>query len=266
MKGAAIASVFLASAAVWAQPQPSDVLSQLGITPLAARVAVDSVISSGVDNPGLPVRAFRLMPPATRGTIAAAGVAWLRSYTAGSEFKQQYAQIRQAHKPAPQAFAGTPEDQVKKEDAEQARAAEESRKAVGSLPPDQRAQIEQALNAAQALAEKMNTPEMRQMRVDGIKAERAARATQYEQELATWTRDYPENPAPVIARRLREFLAASEDIDFDATLVSRNGKMVFEKDAYEQKPVLWKMYYRAGREATTAARAAAQAWLKEIGP
>jgi hypothetical protein len=103
------------------------------------------------------------------------------------------------------------------------------------------------------------------MRLDAIKTERAERTTQYQQELANWKRDYPESAGPMIARRLREFLATSADVDFAAKLTPRNGKMVFENDAYEQKPAQWKMCYRAGKEATTAARAAIQGWLKELG-
>ena len=117
---------------------------------------------------------------------------------------------------------------MKKADEEQKQQAEDSKKALASLPADQRAKIEEAMNAAQAMAAQMNTPEMRKMRLDGIKAERADRTKQYEQELATWKRDYPESAGPVIAKRLREFLAASADVDFAAKLTSRNGKMVFE--------------------------------------
>lgn len=243
-----------------------DVLSQLGITPLAARVAVDSVISSGIQNPGLPAKAFKLLPAAARAPMAAAGVAWLKTYTSSPEFTRQYAQVRQAHKPAPARFEGTPEDELKKADEEQARQADESKKAIAALPAEQRAQIEQAMNAAQAMTAQMNTPEMRKMRLDGVAAARAARTQEYEQALAAWTRDYPENPAPVVVKRLREFLAISADVDFNAALTPRNGKMVFENQSYEEKPAPWKICYRAGKDATTAARAAVQAWLKELGP
>src|SRR5258708_2398958 len=148
------AGMLICSVAVMAQT--ADVLSRLGITPQAAKQAIDSVINSGVYNPALPASAFRR------------------------------------------------------------------------------------------------------------KAARADRTRQYEQELATWKRDFPESAAPVIAKRLREFLAASADVDFAAKLTFRTGKMVFENQAYEQKPGQWKMCYRAGKEATTAARTAAQAWLKEL--
>lgn len=243
----------------------ADVLSQLGITPAAAKEAVSAVITSGVYNPGLPAGAFRLMPATARGEAAAAGVAWLQSYVASAEFKQQYAGMRTVHKPEPPQFAGTPDDELTKADEEQKQQQEESKKAIAALPAEQRAQVEEALKAAQASIAEANTPEMRKLRLDGIMAQRAERTMQYQQELAAWTRTWPENAAPVIAKRLREFLAASADVDFAATLTARNGKMVFENPAYEQKPGQWKSCYRAGKEATGAARAAVQGWLKELG-
>lgn len=263
MRRIATTCVVLCSLAVTARA--ADVLSQLGITLDLAKQAVDSVINSGVYNPGLPAAAFKLLPPAARGEAASAGVAWLKTYTASPAFKQQYAQIRESHKPTPPEFSGTPDEELKKADEEQKQQYENSKKAIAALPADQRAQVEEAMKAAQTITAQMNTPEMRKMRLDGIIAGRTERTTQYQQELATWTRNFPENASPVVAKRLREFLAISADVDFAATLTSRNGKMVFENPAYEQKPGQWKMCYRAGKEATTAARAAVQAWLKELG-
>lgn len=242
----------------------ADVLSQLGIPPQAAKEAVGAIITSGIFNPGLPAAAFKLLPPAARADAAAAGVAWVKAYAASPEFRQQYARIRDTRKPEAPQFEGTPEDELKKAADEQKQQAEESKKAIASLPPEQRKALEEALKTSAAMLAQMDTPEMRKLRLDGIKAIRAERQTQYEQELANWQRTYPENPAPAIAKRLREFLAASDNVDFDAQLKSQNGRMVFVNPAYEAKPAQWKLCFRAGREATTAARAAVQAWLKEL--
>src|SRR6266508_1491638 len=96
-----VAAIGVSVCALCIVAHAQDVLSQLGITPLAAKVAVDSVISSGIQNPGLPAKAFKLLPPAARAQMATAGVAWLKAYTASPEFTREYAQVRQAHKPAP---------------------------------------------------------------------------------------------------------------------------------------------------------------------
>lgn len=243
----------------------ADVLSQLGIPADSAREAVQIVLNSGVNNPGLPAKLFKAAPAAARAEMASAGIAWVKTYTASPEFKAKWAEIRETHRPPKPEFDGTPEDELKRADDEQKQQADESKKALASLPPETRKQIEESMKAADAVRASMDTPEMRKTRLASIVAMRAERTSQYEQELATWKRDYPESPAPAIAKRIREFLAFSADVDFGARLIGKNGKMVFENPAYEAKSSQWKMCFRAGREATTAARAAAQAWLKELG-
>lgn len=243
----------------------ADVLSQLGIPPDSAKEAVQIVLNTGVNNPGLPAKVFKATPAAARAEIASAGIAWVKAYTASPEFTAKWAEIRETHKPPAPEFVGTPDDELKKADEEQKAQAEESKKALASLPPETRKQIEDGMKAADARRASMNTPEMRKSRLDAIAAIRAERTKQYDQELATWKRDYPESPAPAIAKRIREFLAFSADVDFSATLVAKDGKTKFENPAYESKSSQWKMCFRAGKEATAAARAAAQAWLKELG-
>jgi hypothetical protein len=258
---ASLAAGILATGVLWG----ADVLSQLGLTAAAAKEAVDRIINSGVINPGLPSGAFKLLPPAARADAASAGVAWLKAYAATPEFRQQYAKIRNNRKPEAPAFDGTPEDELKKSADEQARQSEESKKAIAALPPEQRKPLEEALKQAQAMTARLDTPEMRKIRLDAIKAERATKTKQFQQDLATWQREFPENPSAAIAKRLREFLALSADVDFGATLKPVDGRMLFVNSTYQNKPEAWKLCFRAGREATTAARAAVQAWLKELG-
>ena len=158
----------------------------------------------------------------------------------------------------------TPEDELKRQSDEQKLAAEESKRAIASLPPDQRKALEDALKKTTEMIVAMDTPEQKQLRLEAIKAMRSERTQQYQQELANWQREYPDDPKPIIARRLREFLALSADVDFAAELRSDGGRMLFVNPAYQAKSAQWKMCFRAGKEATTAARAAVQAWLQEL--
>jgi len=242
-----------------------DLLPRIGVTPAAAKEAVGSIINSGIINPRLPSGAFKLLSPEARADAATAGVAWLKAYVGTAEFKQQYAKIRANRKPEPPEFEGTPEDELKKADAEQAQQAEDSKKVLASLPPEQRKQIEDAMKQAQDMAAKMDTPEMRKMRLDAIKAKRDQETRDHQKTLADWQRDFPENTNAAVAKRLREFLAGTADIDFNARTKPVDGRLLFENSTYQNKPEPWKLCYRAGKEATTAARAAVQAWLKELG-
>jgi len=255
----------VALASTIALAQPSDVLTQLGIPAEMAKEAVGIVLNNGIFNPGLPARAFKLMSPEMRGTAAAAGIAWLRTYTSSEEFKQTYAKLRDRRRPATPAFDGTPEDELRKQADEQKQQAEESKKAIANLPPEQRAQLEEALAQAQALAAQQDTPEMRKARLEAIKTSRAERAKDYEQQLAIWKDEYPENPSVGIAKRLREFLQTCGDVDFAAKTTMKNGKMVFDREEYQSKSSQWKMCYRAGPEATGAALTAVRVWLKDLG-
>jgi hypothetical protein len=103
------------------------------------------------------------------------------------------------------------------------------------------------------------------MRLDEIRAERDTRQKEYDAAVAKWKQDYPDDPRPLVARRLREFLQLSADVDFNAKLKTAEGRTLFENPAYQAKSSQWKMCFRAGREATGAARAAVQAWLTELG-
>src|SRR6185437_10138178 len=228
----------------------ADGLSQMGLTVDATKEAIGSLISAGVNNPGLPGKAFKMLPPAARAEAVTSAAAWVKAYTTTAEFRQQYAKLRGTRKPEAPTWDTTPEQELQKEDEAQKKQLAESTQAIASLPAEQRKEIEAAMKAAAQVAASQNTPEMRQIRLNAIKGERAARTKEYQDDLVTWNRDYPEDPKPVIARRLREFLALSAGVDFNAK-VNTNG--AFENAAYQAKSSQWKMCYRAGRDATAAA-------------
>ena len=243
----------------------ADVLSQLGITLEAAKEAIGSLITSGLYNPGLPAQAFKLMPSAARAQAATAGVAWLKTYAASADFKRQYLQVRELHKPEATVHDTTPEQELEKIDQDQKRQMEESKQALAALPAEQRKVVEEGLKQAVAMIAAQNTPEARKARLDMIRMERAEQTKSYDDAVARWKQEYPDDPKPVIARRLREFLKVSADVDFDAKLRTEDGRSFFVNPAYEAKSSQWKTCFRAGRDATTAARAAVQAWLTELG-
>jgi hypothetical protein len=63
-----------------------------------------------------------------------------------------------------------------------------------------------------------------------------------------------------LRRRLTYFLEVSSDVDFDAKV--EGGRFVDAAD--EARAPEWKMCYRAGKDATVAARGVAEAWLKDL--
>lgn len=100
---------------------------------------------------------------------------------------------------------------------------------------------------------------------DAEVAQRASDRERYAKDLREFDEKHPVDSRMAVANLLQRFLDACHDVDFDAKLISSGGRTAFAKTEYEQKPGEWKMCFRAGREPMTAARTAAQAWLKELG-
>jgi hypothetical protein len=72
------------------------------------------------------------------------------------------------------------------------------------------------------------------------------------------------NLKTALRRRLTDFIALAESVDFAATTQRQAGKMVFSNSALEGKPHHWKLLYRLGKEPTLAAVAVAKQWLREL--
>lgn len=263
------AVVLVAAAITVGALSAADVLGQLGVNAAAAKEAVMSDLGSGWLDYGLAAPAFRKAPVALRVQLVEGAIAWTKAYTASAEFKTAYATLRANRKPEAPAFEGTPEQEVarqrEQQAKDQAKASEDMKQALASMPAEQRKQMEAAMKAAAAVAQQMDTPEMRKMMLDGIRMEREEKTRTYQGDLKKWQEEYPESPAPVIAKRLKAFLDTSAGVDFDAKLEKKNGTMRFVNESYESKPSEWKLWYRAGKEPVAAARVAIGAWLKELG-
>jgi hypothetical protein len=223
-----------------------------------------SGLTGGWANYGIAAPAFKKADAAARAQFATAGVAWAKGYTASPEFKAAYAKLREQRKPTEPTFTDTPEEVLAKQKAEQDKNFEKSKKSLEAMAPDIRKQVEEGLKQAEAAMKQMDTPEMRKMQLDGIRMQREGEMQSYKDDLAKWQQEYPENPVPVIAKRLKAFLDLSATVDFDAKLAPRGDKMVFVNPEYERKSSEWKVCYRAGRDAVQAARTAAEAWLAEL--
>jgi hypothetical protein len=253
----AAAALGVAAATLWA----ADPIAQLGITVIDARERVMGAVSAGDVPSGIPADAFKKLPASARAALVTDSIAWAKTYVNTVEFRAAYTQFRASTKPEPPQFQGSAEDEFKAKQAQQAADIAQSRTMLSQLPADQRASLEEMLTRAE---QNMKSPEMQKIIRDNIAAERADQQQGYQKGLADWQSSYPENPQVLVARRLRRFVDTCTNVDFNAQLVPRDGSMVFANAQYEQQSGEWKMCFRAGREAVTAARTAATAWLKEV--
>jgi hypothetical protein len=243
----------------------ADLPPELNVDDAQAKQQVLSGLNSGSVFVGPARNTFRAAIPAQRAKLVESVLAWVKAYTETPEFATAYAAAREQSKPAAPAAKGSVDDELKQQRAEQQKQIEEMKKTAASMPAEQRKAMEEAIKSVIATTEQMqNDPQMQQIQRQGIEAGRTADQQQYEAALRNWEKDYPAAPGILIARRLREFLDVSGDVNFEAKLAPNDGKRRFADQQYEQKSSDWKLCYRAGKEAVTAARTVATAWLSEL--
>ena len=69
---------------------------------------------------------------------------------------------------------------------------------------------------------------------------------------------------PLLKKRLQDFIALSESVDFDARLVPMGRKQAFANPVYERKSPEWKFLYRLGKEPVAEAQLFARQWLADL--
>jgi hypothetical protein len=236
------------------------VLSRLGVSESHAREIVMSAIE-GMFGLGNTAKPFLALAPAARAAAVNDVVGWAKTYFASPAFKAEWAKEREQAKPQQDA-RGTVDDELKAKNAEQQKSLDDARKMLPMLPPDAQKAMQEQLKQMEAT---MKDPAQQKMQRDMIIAERGDKDKQFTDDMKRWGEQYPADHNVLIAKRLHDFLTVSADVNFDAKLKVENSAKVFVDPQYEEKPPEWKMCYRAGREATQAARTAATQWLKEIG-
>jgi hypothetical protein len=247
-------------------------LAQLGLTEAAARNFVMREAESTSTNRRAAIvetgrRAFFKLPAAARGPAAAALFAWAKAYVGSAAFKTAYAQHRRDVL-GPEARTAQPsiDEEVQNKVNEMKTAIADSRRMAAALPPANAANLLKSLEEQEARLESGEFEKMLRMGLQVDQAERTARDAD-----STKANDerYPADPTRIFARRLREFLDATADVNFSARTISLTGGadgIEFIDKADRQRNWMWQEAVIVGPEATSAARAAAQAWLKEIQP
>jgi hypothetical protein len=153
---------------------------------------------------------------------------------------------------------------VKQDIDEQLAGVEQMRQAAEQMPPKDRAAILESVKKTRA---QLTDPNYIKLLESQVAAERSQAGGQDSQLASAVEETTPADPQKLFARRLREFLIATADVNFAARTISLTGgadgiEMVDKAD--RAKPWMWQEAAIVGREATVAARAAAEAWLKEI--
>lgn len=206
------------------------------------------------------------IPAANRAAVTTALFGWAKGYISSPAFKTQYLKIRAEAKPIPTEYALTIDQEIQKELDEQLAGHKQMEEAAKSMPAAERASILASIKEAQA---QMKNPAMlAAIRADKVEA-RAKDAAALVEGTKFWAARFPADPNAFSIIVLRNFLAGTAEVDYTAKVIEIQGEggsgPGFADEALRQKPWMWVECVLAGKDAVTAARAAAQAWLKELG-
>jgi hypothetical protein len=253
------AVVAVVGGVVWAQ----DVPARLHMTAAeAGALFTRTVVEGGFQYSRVAAQAFIALPPEARATLVRDGFAWARTYAASPAFKAAYEKMREDGKPIERPFDNTVDEELAARQAKQKKDLDDARAAFVNLPAADRAQMDEVVKQSEA---QMKDPKMIALERQSIVAEREDVKQSYERAVAQWQKDNPTDPQVLIAQRLKMLLDASAGVDFTAkTRTVPDGGTEFVDGAFESKPNGWKMAFRAGEPAVTAARAAATDWLKTL--
>jgi len=272
-------TVFLAGAALAGPAGPpliapvaaQSVLTQLGLTETQARTFLfDELKGPTVGaNRRTPIavaghRAFYRLPAPARGPAATALFAWAKAYVNSPTFKAAYAEFRRAANPIDNRASPSVDEQVAAQIAEMQAGIEETRKMAATLPPADRERLLAMIKEQEA-----QMSQFRDRLRSALELEQAERRSSNEQSASEFTQQFPADLNQLVARRLRMFLAETADADFNARIIRLTDGpdgMEFIEPAHRAKSSTWQLAVLAGPEATKAARAAAEAWLKEVAP
>ena len=260
-----ISVVMLTAAGVAAQ----SALVQLGLTETVARTYLWDELTNPASHRGADIvvagtRALLKLPRPARAAAASALFAWGKSYVNSAAFTAKYNEFRSGAVDLAPQYDRTVEQEVQLEIDRQLEDIRQTRPIAARLPPDERGTFLEQLNLRE---KQLRDPGFIKQRQEQVTEERAQSHASAASASARNGLTIPADPKTLVARRLRDFLAATVDVNFETRTISLTGGadgIEFVDPAVRTRPLMWLEAVIVGPEATAAARAAAQAWLEEI--
>ena len=242
-----------------------DVLAKLNLSPAAAKEGILDALSSGSVYNEAAMKAFKALPAASRAALVNAGLNWIKAYAGSGEFADAYRKFREKEKPQPPAPRPSADDEIKRMKADTEKNIAEMRKNMAAMDAETKKTMEGVIQEMRAQLERMEKdPGQRDLMRQMTEMSEVEDKKRHENELKEWEQRYPADSRALIKKRINDFLVASADVDFSAKLEPRGDVMAFVREEYEEKSSEWKLCFRAGKEATAAARAFARTWLTEL--
>jgi hypothetical protein len=263
----------VAGAALRAQTRASGPLSPFGVN----EAAVQSMLLRVLDGGGVLIegsqivdtiqKGYARVPAAMRAQATTAAFAWAKSYLHSPAFAAAYAKFREQHRPATAVSeAGSIEEVVQRRIDAYVAQLEAGKKAFDVLSPADRAKGIKGID--DAIANARSAENVKGMRL-AVDLERSENAKSNQQSSGDFDARWPAHPRAYVRKQLQYFMTMTEHIDYTLPKVwvtNPSGATVgFMSPGLEDLPWETTRALVIGKEAVDAARAAAAAWLQELG-
>lgn len=244
-----------------------DLLNQIGVSEESARYYLLNNVATG--NSGYPSsQQLRKLSMEARVAMVPALGRLARAYVESDLFLEQYRQLREERRPEPpEAMSSVDEDRRKYKEQLQ-ESIKQAEANLNSLPAEYRDGVRQSIEFLKEQLKAADDPDNPMFSSSAQEYRDQAGEMQLEEHrkrVAEWEREYPEDPTPLVRKRLEAFLELADEVDFGATVTAnQSGRLIFDNPAYERKPDTWKALYRAGKAPVDAARDFVRRWLAEL--
>ncbi|MGZ5190855.1 MAG: hypothetical protein ACXWCZ_07515 [Flavisolibacter sp.] len=245
----------------------ADLWQQLGVTEIEGTERIrESFLTGYLLTYG--VKNFKNIVVNDRKTVTTDLLNYTKNYVQTQGFSKAYETKRLRAKPRDMSKKPKTEDQIREEKiAETKKAIANYEKSIQTTTAaDIKKVLEDGIQAQKKqLAEYQDHKnEMISMIAKTQQQQYETAVKRYEDDLKKWEQDYPAEPSKFIKARLQQVLSATENIDYNAELIERNGKKYFVIQEYEKKNKNWKYGFRAGKEVTETVRSFVQNWLSQL--
>lgn len=239
-------------------------LKQLGITRTDANSKItNSILGGYLDEHG--VRNAKNIALGNRTAVTKNLLAYTKQHVNTPAFAKEYTALRENQKPTLN-VAQTPEDMQQQMIAQSKKGIADLEASLKKADAANKKMFEDILLTAKKQLQDFEDPNNKGIANYRKNYPSLVKTMEENNQklLANWEIKYPANRQQFIKGRLLQFLEETKDIDYNAELVTKNGKKYFVNKAYESKGNRWKMAFRAGKEVVEPAREFVQQWIAEI--
>lgn len=259
-----ILSLFFLICSFSVQKFGDDFLKQLGITKQSADEKISNSILGGyIDSYG--IRNAKNIALGNRKAVTLDLLNYIKKYVSSPAFVKEYSEMRERYKPVEETLQ-TPEQMRAENIAAYKKSVAQTEENLKKADPSIKQIFEKALEDAKKALKDAEDPNNKYYVNYTKNYPQLAKnfKESHERAIADWNAKYPQDQLQFVKKRLQEFLAVTNGVDFSAQLTEKNGKKVFVNPEYERKDGRWKMAFRAGKEVVEPTRDFVQKWIDEI--